>query len=131
MTATFDDSGNTYLNNTIVRKNSLYKRISAVALKNGRVLIAGITHEVGEGHIEITMYDPKTEKSPCYHKWSLYIQAPDLKKAASNPYHNRLWSDAYFFHHPICYPVYARNRRKFRKGAESPGNARVSGSPQR
>ena len=76
MTATFDDSGNTYLNNTIVRKNSLYKRISAVALKNGRVLIAGITSEVGEEHVEITMYDPKTENKiigitlePAYSKY--------------------------------------------------------------
>jgi hypothetical protein len=76
MTATFDDSGNTYLNNTIVRKNSLYRRISAVALKNGRVLVAGITNEVGEERVEITMYNPKTENKiigitlePAYSKY--------------------------------------------------------------
>ena len=76
MTATFDNSGKTYLNNTIVRKNSLYRRISAVALKNGKIIFAGITPEEGEEHVEIKMYDPKTDNKksgitlePAYSKY--------------------------------------------------------------
>ena len=48
------------------RNSTLYKRTSVVSLKNGKIIIAGISPEVSFGAqtlIDIIMYDPKTGKN--------------------------------------------------------------------
>ena len=63
-TATFDDSGNTYLS-IKVRNNTIYEKTSVLSLKNGKMIIAGINvvPDGADAPLDIILYDPKTEKN--------------------------------------------------------------------